>query len=165
MTDEKFQHLKEAEKKHLRAKKRMRKTLEAMKERNRSISVVQKMKRGARHLLRETEALVDTLRSQVARHEAQLEVTADESERVDDFQEAEDALREERAESLIRQYKAASGVVSSRSGRSQRSVEEESSGANPDAGAGAVSEESADSDGPAKTIGRMRTPRSDNTDS
>jgi hypothetical protein len=147
MTDEEFERLKAAEKQHLREKKRMRKTLEALKRRNRAEGILQKMKHGARRLLEETESLVDTLRSQVARNEAQLEVAIDAEERRDDLQEAEEELREERAEALVQQYKAAASSVS-------RPAKEEEA---PDAAPSSP-------DGPDKTIGRMRTPRSDEED-
>lgn len=149
MTDEEFERLKEAEKQHLREKKRMRRTLQALKRRNRAEGILQKMKHGAQRLLEETESLVDTLRSQVARNEAQLEVAIDAEERVDDLQEAEEELREERAESLVQQYKAAASSVS------RPATEEQEA---PDAAPSSP-------DGPDKTIGRMRTPRSDEEDS
>jgi len=153
MTDEEFERLKEAEKKHLREKKQMRRTLASLKKRNRAEDVLQKMKHGAQRLLRETESLVDTLQSQVARNEAELEVAIDESDALDDLHDAEEALRDERAESLVRQYKAAAGPVSSRSTREGESEAESSEG---------DEEESASSaQGPEKTIGRMRAPRSD----
>jgi hypothetical protein len=148
MTDEEFERLKEAEKQHLREKKRMRKTLEALKRRNRAEGLLQKMKHGAQRLLQETETLVDTLRSQGARNEARLEVAVEDQEPVDDLQEAEEELREERAESLVRQYKAATGSVS-------RSAEEEQE---------ASDAAPSSPDGPDKTIGRMRTARSDEED-
>lgn len=145
MTDEEFERLKAAEKEHLREKKRMRKTLKALKRRNRAEGILQKMKHGAQRLLAETESLVDTLRSQVARDEAKLEVAIDEEDQVDDLHEAEEELREERAESLVRQYKAASSSVSAR----------------PEPGEPEETDEASSPDGPDKTIGRMRTPRSD----
>jgi cell division septum initiation protein DivIVA len=153
MTDEEFERLKEAEKKHLREKKQMRRTLAALKKRSRAEGILQKMKHGAQRLLQETESLVDTLQSQVARNEAQLEVALDKSEQLDDLHDAEEALRDERAESLVRQYKEASGSVSS---RSKRATGATSSEAESDAEASESSP-----DGPEKTIGRMRTSRSD----
>jgi hypothetical protein len=153
MTDEEFERLKEAEKKHLREKKQMRRTLEALKKRNRAEGILQKMKHGAQRLLRETESLVDTLQSKGARNEAQLEVALDQSDSLDDLHDAEEALRDERAESLVRQYKAASGPASS---QSKRETESDSSGMESDVEA----PESAPQE-PEKTIGRMRTPRSD----
>ena len=143
MTDEEFERLKEAEKDHLRAKKRLRATLDALKRRHRSQSVVEQMKRGAERLLGETESLVDTLRRTVARRTGRLEVALDDEEA--SLEADEQALREERAESLLRQYKAAQ----SPGGRERASGEP--GGADGDA----------TTDGPDKTIGRMRTPRSD----
>jgi len=148
MTDEEFERLKEAEKEHLRAKKRLRATLEAMKRRRGSEGVVERMKRGAERLLDETESLVDALRRTVARRTGRLEVALDDPDDAG-LDEAEQALREERAEALLRQYKAA-----------------RSSASRPDDGDDAPASEAPGSeapptDGPEKTIGRMRTPRSD----
>ena len=145
MTDEEFERLKAAEKEHLREKKRLQKQLAALKKRQRAQGLVQKMKRGAERLLSETESLVDTLRRQVASSEAQLEVAMEEESTIDDLDEAEEELREERAESLVRQYKAASS-----SGGSRRAT-----------GKPEEADEASPPDGPDKTIGRMRTPRSD----
>lgn len=150
MTDEEYQRLKAAEKEHLREKKRLRKQLAALKKRQRAQGLVQKMKQGAERLLRETESLVDTLRRQVASSEAQLEVAAEADDRVDDLHEAEEELREERAESLVRQYKAATGGVAS---ASDRQTSDEGDASEPDSDSTPA--------GPDKTIGRMRTPRPD----
>lgn len=139
MTDEEFERIKEAEKEHLRAKRELRTRLAALKKRNRVQSIVQDMQQGAQRLLRDTESLVDTLRAQVARSEARLEVAAD-TEAHEDLHEADEALREERAERLVRQYKAASGPVAT---RSRRSAEEEET-------------RNASQEGSDKTIGRMR---------
>ena len=144
MTDDEFERLKAAEKQHLREKKRMRKTLEALKRRNRAEGILQKMKHGAQRLLEETESLVDTLRSQVARNEAQLEVAIEENEQTDDLHEANEELRKERAESLIQQYKAAANAISRPATKEKEAPDGVSSSP----------------DGPDKTIGRMR-PRSD----
>jgi chromosome segregation ATPase len=148
MTDDEFQRLKEAEKEHLREKKQLRTQLAALKRRSQAQGLVQRMRQGAERLLRETESLVDTLRAQVASNEARLEGAAEADDRADDLHEADEALREERAESLVRQYKAASGAVTSSSRR-----EDEADPGSSDAGS--------PQEGPDKTIGRMRTPRSD----
>jgi len=149
MTDEEFERLKEAEKKHLREEKQMRRTLEALKKRNRAQSIVQKMRRGAERLLQETESLVDTLRTQMARDEAKFEVAVEDNESVDDLHEAEETLREERAEDLVRQYKA---VTRPAGGDTQKakSAEDDAS----------ASDAEKSSDGPDKTIGRMRKSQS-----
>jgi hypothetical protein len=142
MTDEEFERLKAAEKEHLREKQRLRKKLESLKRRGRTEGIVQRMKQGAERLLRETESLVETLRSQGAHDEARLEVAHDES--AADRQDAEEALREERAEALLRQYKAA----------------QPGSRDQPETDASSETEQ----DGPEKTIGRMRTPRTGDRD-
>jgi len=147
MTNEEFERLKAAEKEHLRTKKRLRATLDALKRRTRSERVVQQMKRGAERLLGETESLVDTLRRAVAQGTARLEAALeDDSLRDPDLDEAEEALREERAEALLRQYKARQSTS-----RRTRSTEDDDDASEPDP----------TPDGPEKTIGRMRTPRSD----
>ena len=152
MTDEEFERLKEAEKKHLREKRQMRRTLKALKRRNQAQSLVQKMRRGAERLLRETESLVDTLRTQMARDEAEFEVAVEDTESVDDLHDAEEALREERAEALVRQYKTAARP----SGGDTQEAE-------PGEDDASTSDAETSSDGPDKTIGRMRNPRSDDT--
>ncbi len=146
MTDEEFERLKEAEKEHLRAKKRLRGTLEALKRRHRSRSVVEQMKRGAERLLDETESLVDALRRTVARRTGRLEVALDEEGA--SLEADEQALREERAEALLRRYKAAHspGRGTGRPGE-QKPLDADSTADGPET--------------PEKTIGRMRTPRSD----
>ena len=106
MTDEEFQRLKEAEKKHLRAKKRLQRTLKALKQRNEVQGVMQRMKQGAVRLLNETESLVDSLRRSVAQDQARVEGTLhDEIVEDEDLHAAEEELREERAEELVRRMK------------------------------------------------------------
>lgn len=150
MTDEEFKRLKEAEKKHLREKKQMRRTLAVLKKRNQAQSLVQKMRRGAERLLRETESLVDTLRTQMARDEVKFEVAVGDDESVDDLHDAEEDLREERAEALVRQYKTATRPTGG-DARKAKSDEDDAS----------ASDAETSSAGPDKTIGRMRKPRSD----
>jgi len=149
MTDEEFERLKEAEKKHLREEKQMRRTLEALKKRNRAQSIVQKMRRGAERLLQETESLVDTLRTQMARDEAKFEVAVEDSESVDDLHDAEEALREERAEDLVRQYKTTTRPSGGDTQEAESGEDDVS-----------TSDAETSSDGPDKTIGRMRKSRS-----
>ena len=147
MTDEEFERLKAAEKEHLRTKKRLRATLDAVKRRTQSERVVQRMKRGAERLLGETESLVDALRRAVAQGTARLEAAfEDDRSRDPDLDEAEEALREARAEALLRRYKAAQSTTH----RTQSGAED------PD-----ESDSDPTPDGPEKTIGRMRTPRSE----
>lgn len=147
MTDEEFQRLKEAEKEHLRAKKRLLARLAALKKRRQSQSLVQRMTSGAERLLKETEALVHSLRETVAKREARVELVLDE-DGDEDLREADEALREERAEQLLRQYKA--GQSEGETFADRAASEEEGT---PDSGD--VQK------GPEKTIGRMRPPDSD----
>jgi len=147
MTDEELERLKAAEKEHLRAKKRLRATLDAVKRRTQSPRVVQQMKRGAERLLGETESLVDTLHRAMAQGTARLEtVFESDSHGEPDLDEAEEALREERAEALLRRYKAQSTTRGARTAEGDDRSEAESDST---------------PDGPEKTIGRMRTPRSE----
>ncbi|WP_263786771.1 hypothetical protein [Salinibacter grassmerensis] len=151
MTDEEFQRLKETEKRHLRAKKRLQTTLEQLKQRGEVQGVVRRMKQGARRLLAETESLVDRLRGAVAEREARFEVALDDEWGEDaELREAEEALRDERAEQLIRRMKAEEAETSARPGAAPGTNESSDSGA----------EEAAEADdphpeGPDKTIGRM----------
>jgi len=147
MTDEDFERLKAAETEHLRAQKRLRATLDAVKRRTQSERVVQRMKRGAERLLGETESLVDALHRAVAQGTARLEAIFEaDAPRDTDLDEAEEALREERAEALLRRYKAAQSTT-----RRAQSDAEDRDESDPDS----------TPDGPEKTIGRMRTPRSE----
>lgn len=154
MTDEEFQRLKEAEKKHLRAKKRLQRTLKALKQRNEVQGVMQRMKQGAVRLLDETESLVDSLRRSVAQDQARVEGTLDDEIVEDeDLHAAEEELREERAEELVRRMKA---------------EEQASSRPDPSVHSGEASSDSDGTDdseerGPDKTIGRMGDLRPDDS--
>jgi hypothetical protein len=150
MTDEEFQRVKENEKKHLRAKKRLQRTLKTLKQRNEVQSVVQRMKRGAVRLLDETESLVGSLYRKVAESEARFELALnDEIVEKEELHAAEEELREERAEALVRRMKAEE-EISSRPRPSANEADETS-----DAPA------TPDMDGPDKTIGRMGDLRAD----
>jgi hypothetical protein len=152
MTDEEFQRIKEQEKKHLRAKKRLQRTLSALKQRNEVQSVVQRMKQGAARLLDETGSLVDSLRRTVAQDQARFEVALDDQQVEDeDLHEAEDELREERAEALIRRMKAEERTASGPS----TPIDDA------DEATDAAPAEEQEQDGPEKTIGRMGDLRSD----
>ncbi|MFB6273621.1 MAG: hypothetical protein ABEL51_12075 [Salinibacter sp.] len=160
MTDEEFQRIKETEKKHLRAKKRLRRALKAqpgdyflaplraLKQRNEVQNVVQRMKQGAARLLDETESLVDSLRHNVAENEARFDLAFDDEVMKDeDLHAAEEELREERAEALVRRMKADEEA----SPRPRPSAEE----------ADETSDAAPELDGPDKTIGRMGDLRTD----
>lgn len=160
MTDEEFQRLKETEKRHLRAKKRLQATLEHLKQRDEVQGVVRRMKQGAQRLLAETESLVDRLRSAVAERGARFEVALDEEWVEDeDLHEAEEVLREERAEQLIRRMKAEEAETSStRPGASLNATESASSTSGKE-----TKSDNSSLEGPDKTIGRMGDLRTDDT--
>lgn len=111
MTDEEFQRIKEAEKDRLRAQKQLRSALEALKRRNKVQSVVRRMSQRASHLLRETEDLARTLATEAGRQAARLEVLIDEETNGEGaLREADEALREERAEAVVRRLKVEEGL-------------------------------------------------------
>ena len=154
MTDEEFQRLKEAEKKHLRAKKRLRRTLKALKQRNEVQGVMQRMKQGAVRLLDETESLVDSLRRSVAQDQARVEGTLDDEIVEDeDLHAAEEELREERAEELVRRMKAEEQASS----RPDPSVPSDEASSDSDG------TDDSEERGPDKTIGRMGDLRPDDS--
>lgn len=149
MTDEEFQRIKEAEKDRLRAQKRLRNTMQALKRRNEVQSIVRRMSQGATHLLRETEALAETLATQAGRQAARLELALeDESVEDEGLQEAEEALREERAEEIVRRLK---------------SEQRHSTGGASESSAEGRTEEPTNK--PEKTIGRMGESPSSDSDS
>ena len=149
MTDEEFQRLKEKEKRHLRAKKRLQATLNQLKEQSGVQRVVQHMRRGATRLLDETESLVDSVRRSAVKDQARFELALeDESIEDQDLRDADEALREERAEQLVRRMKAEEDDTSATDPEG-RPVDESSSEDEPDA------------EGPDKTIGRMGDLRAD----
>jgi len=150
MTDEEYQRIKEEEKKHLRVKKRLQRRLKALKQRN----AVQSVKQGAARLLAETESLVDSLRRTIAQDEARFEVALDDELIEDeDLHEAEEELRDERAEELVRRMKAEEETSS----RPRPSIDEA------DEPSDAAPEDEPGLDGPDKTIGRMGDLRPDDT--
>ena len=154
MTDEEFQRLKEAEKKHLRAKKRLQRTLKALKQRNEVQGVMQRMKQGAVRLLNETESLVDSLRRSVAQDQARVEGTLDDEIVEDeDLHAAEEELREERAEELVRRMKA----------EEQASSRPDPSVPSDEASSGSDGTDDSEEQGPDKTIGRMGDLRPDDS--
>ena len=154
MTDEEFQRLKEAEKKHLRAKKRLQRTLKALKQRNEVQGVMQRMKQGAARLLNETGSLVDSLRRSVAQDQARVEGTLhDEIVEDEDLHAAEEELREERAEELVRRMKA----------EEQASSRPDLSVSSDEASSGSDGTDDSEERGPDKTIGRMGDLRPDDS--
>lgn len=138
MTDEEFERLKQAEKEQLRKKKRLQRTLEAVKNQNRLRGLVEEMRRGAGRLLQETKSLTATLQRRLAQQDARLEGALDAGPK------SEEARREKRADELVRTYKAAESA-SVRSHQTDDGPEDR--GGRPEG-----------RDGPEKTIGRMKPP-------
>lgn len=146
MDDEEFRRIKEAEKKHLRKKKRLQRTLKALKRRNEVQGVLQRMRRGATRLLDETESLIDSLRRTVAQSEARFEVALDDEQIEDeDLHETEEELREKRAEALVRRMKAEEEALS----RPRPSIDDT------DDSSDTEDSDEPEREGPDKTIGRM----------
>ena len=142
MTDEEFERIKAAEKDRLRAKQRFQETMDTLKRQNKVQSTVRRMRAAANRLLRDNEDLVTRVQSWTARQAARLEVAlSSETEAADDgLVEAEEQLRQVRADELVRQYKAASAERPRSSGEETMTDDE------------ASTEEAM----PEKTIGRMR---------
>jgi hypothetical protein len=134
MTDDEFERIKEAEKDRVREQKRVRAVLRALKRRYRAASVLERMKQGVQGLFRTHRRGMEALRSATASEEARLEVWVDVQEEPSERAEDEEALREARADKLLRQYKAA--VASTDVEKTDSAERDEDSG-------------------PDKTIGRM----------
>jgi hypothetical protein len=128
MDDDEFRRIKEAEKERLRSQKRLRKALRTLKRRQKVQSAVRSMVEGARGVLRRTDDLVSTLRTQVARQQARLEVALEDedsgdagrragasldagvSEQAVEEQTMRDQAMESRAEELVRQLRLEMGA-------------------------------------------------------
>lgn len=155
MTDEEYERIKEGEKERLRAQKRLRSALESLKRRNDVQKVVRRMSEGAQRLLRKTGELADELASQAARQAARLEVATDTEEKEEALDQAEEILREKRAQEVVDRMK--SQEEPRMSGQTRRSTtRSEEAPASP-------SEDEQPTEGPDKTIGRMGDVRSDDS--
>jgi hypothetical protein len=179
MDDDEFRRIKEAEKERLRSQKRLRKALSTLKRRQKVQSAVRSMVEGARGVLRRTDDLVSTLRTQVARQQARLEVALEDegtgaddgvSEQAVQEQTMRDRAMESRAEELVRQLRVEmrasdEGDAAPPSDRSigrpaaSRGRDADAENAEGQAGegrdAGARGAEEPDDSLPEKTIGRM----------
>ena len=145
MTEEEYNKIKEAEKRRLRAKKRLKQLQQTSKRSSDTASLVAKMKQAGASLLRDTRSLVDKLSADVARSQARLEVALDDVEGLDetdvdetDVDEAdaaesrrtgagadslrryEEAQREARADAIVRQMRASTQAARSASSRTPR---------------------------------------------
>lgn len=168
MTDEEYQRLKEAEKEHLRAKKKLQQALQTLRRKQRVRDAVDRIARSAQGALDRASDLIDKLTSETAHNEARFEIARDEVDDSDapasdselDAFEAE--RRAARARQLIQQMKQAKSVSASRKRKSRSSDEAQASSPSDESASGATSSDkdlstsSTDDDLPDKTIGRMR---------
>jgi hypothetical protein len=145
MMEEEYNKIKEAEKRRLCAKKRLKQLQQTSKRSSDTASLVAKMKQAGASLLRDTRSLVDKLSADVARSQARLEVALDDVEGLDetdvdetDVDEAdaaesrrtgagadslrryEEAQREARADAIVRQMRASTQAARSASSRTPR---------------------------------------------
>lgn len=123
MDREEFERIKEAEKEHLRTKKRLQQTLQTLKRRRRVQDTVRATAQSAGVLLRENDALVQALSADTARANARLELALDDVEAIEHPETPSDPPRpseatpsadaaddmESRAEQIVQQMKMASG--------------------------------------------------------
>lgn len=137
MTEEEYNKIKEAEKRRLRAKKRLKQLQQTSKRSSDTASLVAKMKQAGASLLRDTRSLVDKLSADVARSQARLEVALDDVEGLDEtdvdeddaaksgrtgagadsLRRYEEAQREARADAIVRQMRASTQSARSASSR------------------------------------------------
>ena len=157
MTPEEYERIKEAEKEHLRALKKLKKAVRDL-ERSKSIAhSVTKMSSSSKAALETHEDMVDKLALETAQYEARLEVAlesasekAAEEDRLEQLQKADSELQKERAKSLVEQLRSEMEVpgttpaVDDTPARTHRDSTAESEDAEPE---GPM---------PDKTIGRMR---------
>ena len=155
MTPEEYERFKEAEKAHLRKLRELKQTHQQLKRKARITGAVTDMAEGINSLFNEHEEMVDKLQHDTIHSEARMEVALDNIEADDATLEALDAaeleadqaLRKARAQELIRQMKATSGVPDS----GDDAEKKDDSAARDE-----TKPESPSSDLPEKTIGRMK---------
>jgi len=168
MTDEEFKRLKEAEKEHLRVKKKLQATLNSLRRKKQVRSAVDRLARSAQSALDRASDLIDRLATETARDEARLDVALDEdaSEAIGSSDADVDAFekehRAEQARELIRQMKQVQRIPSS----PRAAKTHHDSAGDDDASADASPSDATSSDDtlstspsdelPEKTIGRMR---------
>lgn len=162
MTDEEFERLKEAEKEHLRAKKKLQEALQSLQRKQRVRETVNRMARSAQSALDRASDLIGRLTTEAAHDEARLDVALDASDDAasDDaeIEVFEAKRRAARARTLIRQMKQAEGAAAPR--RAHRTPPHASPASDehtPDATESDDDRSTSSSDDlPEKTIGRMR---------
>lgn len=156
MTPEEYERIKEAEKEHLRALKKLKKAVRDL-ERSKSIAhSVTKMSSTSQSALETHEEMVDKLALETAQHEARLEVAlesageqAQKQERLEELRKADADLQKERAKDLVEQLRREMEVPETGTPPTPRST-------GPERQATDDSDETAEGPVPEKTIGRMR---------
>ncbi|MDX1429620.1 MAG: hypothetical protein R3282_04995 [Rhodothermales bacterium] len=154
MTPEEYERIKEAEKEHLRALKKLKKAVRDL-ERSKSIAnSLTRMGSTSEAALETHQEMVDKLAMETAHHEARLEVAlesasekAQQVEREEELDRMDAVLQKERARSLVEnirnEMKSGIEADTEEAPRAAREEEERSS-------------RDADAPLPEKTIGRMR---------
>jgi hypothetical protein len=157
MTPEEYQRIKEAEKEHLRALKKLKKAVRDL-ERSKSIAhSVTRMSSTSQTALETHEEMVDKLALETAQYEARLEVALEsagekshEADRIEQLQTADEELQQERARGLVEQLRSEMAVTETPPAEDERPARSQRE---PTAEAG---EETPEAPLPDKTIGRMR---------
>ena len=165
MTNEEYQRLKEAEKEHLQAKKKLQEALSTLQRKKRVRDAVNRIAHSAQSALDRASDLIGQLTAETARDEARFEVAMD-AQAKDDTPASDDTdvaafeaeRRAARARTLVRQMKQARGASSRTISKSSR--RSESSSPNEVSPPATSSDDdlstSSTDDLPEKTIGRMR---------
>lgn len=161
MTPEEFERIKEAEKEHLRALKKLKKAVRGL-ERSKSIAQsVTKMSSSSQSALETHENMVDKLALETAHYEARLDVALESAKEHQERDAADEALgqadaelQKERARSLVEQLREEMAVPEPDAGEAVA----ESPG--PRRSESDEQDDDAEDTGPLpeKTIGRMRRP-------
>ncbi len=157
MTPEEYERIKEAEKEHLRAMKKLKKAVREL-ERSKSIAQsVTRMSSSSKTAIETHEEMVDKLALETAHYEARLEVAlesakehADTEERAQQVLKADAELQKERARSLVEQLREEMAVPDSPAAEEAKRSDPEIADSDED------SDDDVDGPLPEKTIGRMR---------
>lgn len=161
MTPEEFERIKEAEKEHLRALKKLKKAVRGL-ERSKSIAQsVTKMSSSSQSALETHENMVDKLALETAHYEARLDVALESAKEHQERDAADEALmkadaemQKERARSLVEQLREEMAVPEPDAG--------EAVAESPETHRSESDEQDDDAEDtgplPEKTIGRMRRP-------
>lgn len=166
MTDEEYQRLKEAEKEHLQAKKKLQETLQALQRKQGVREAVNRMARSAQGALDRASDLISKLTAETARDEARLDVATDATDDVSsgdaDIEAFEAKRRAEHARMLVRQMKQSQALSRSSSSRTTSNAPPSKTVGSKKRSPTATSSDeglstSDPDDLPEKTIGRMRS--------